>query len=239
MMLELAFSDMVIAEKRLQKIESSLKAAKAVDRPSILKEQELISRIKKDLENDIPVRDMKLTEEETRSLANYQFLTAKPLLTVINVGEDDLPVAEVLRKEIELAFPRSRVGTICGKLEAELRQMDKKDADELRSGYGLKESGLDAVLKLSYALLGLISFLTAGADECRAWPIQEGTVAVKAAGKIHSDIERGFIRAEAISYEELIAAGSLAEARKRGTLRLEGKNYIVKDGDVINFLFNV
>lgn len=239
MTLELAFSDLVIIEKRLQKIESSLKAAKAGDRPAILKEQELLTRIKKDLENDIPVRDMKLTEEETRSLANYQFLTGKPLLIVVNIGEDDLPKAEAMKRELEAAFPKCRVATICGGLESELRQMDKKDADEMRKEYGLKESGLDSVLKLSYSLLGLISFLTAGADECRAWPIQEGTIAVKAAGKIHSDIERGFIRAEVVSYEDLIAAGSLAEAKKRGTLRLDGKNYVVKDGDVINFLFNV
>jgi ribosome-binding ATPase YchF (GTP1/OBG family) len=204
-----------------------------------LKEQELLSRIKRDLENDIPVRDMKLPEEEIRSLANYQFLTGKPLLIVVNIGEKDIPTAETLTKQVEGAFPNSRVTTICGRLESELRQMDTKDADELRKDYGLKESGLDSVLKTSYALLGLISFLTAGADECRAWPIREGTVAVKAAGKIHSDIERGFIRAEAVSYPELMAAGGLAEARKRGVLRLEGKTYVVKDGDVINFLFNV
>jgi GTP-binding protein YchF len=239
MTLELAFSDLVIIEKRLQKIESSLKAAKAGDRPAILKEQELLSRIKKDLENDIPVREMKLTEEETRSLANYQFLTGKPLLIVVNLGEDDLPEAEAMQKELEAAFPKSRVATICGQLETELRQMDKKDADEMRKDYGLKESGLDSVLKLSYALLGLISFLTAGADECRAWPIQEGTTAVKAAGKIHSDIERGFIRAEVVTYQDLVAAGSMVEVKKRGTFRLEGKTYIVKDGDVINYLFNV
>ncbi len=239
MTLELAFSDLVIIEKRLQRIESSLKAAKAGDRPAILKEQELLTRIKKDLENDIPVRDMKLTEEESKSLANYQFLTSKPLLIVVNVGEDDLARAEAMKKELETEFPKCRVTTICGKLESELMQMDKAEAAEMRKEFGIQESGLDSVLKLSYSLLGLISFLTAGADECRAWPIQEGTIAVKAAGKIHSDIERGFIRAEVISYDDLVAAGSLAEGRKRGTLRLEGKNYVVKDGDVINFLFNV
>jgi len=239
MTLELAFSDLVIIDKRLLKIESSLKAAKAGDRPAIIKEQDLLTRIKKDLENDIPVRDMKLTEDELKSLANYQFLTAKPLLIVVNIGEDDLPKAEAMKKELEAAFPKCKVATICGKLESELMQMDKKDADEMRRNFGIKESGLDSVLKLSYSLLGLISFLTVGPDECRAWPITEGTVAVKAAGKVHSDIERGFIRAEVVSYDDLVAAGSLAEARKRGTLRLEGKNYVVKDGDVINFLFNV
>ena len=239
MTLELAFSDLVIIEKRLQKIDSSLKAAKAGDRPAILKEQDLLTRIKKDLENDIPVRDMKLSEEELKSLANYQFLTGKPLLIIVNIGEDDLSKSEALRQELEAAFPKCRVAIICGKLESELMQMDKKDADEMRHDFGIKESGLDSVLKLSYSQLGLISFLTVGPDECRAWPIQNGTIALKAAGKIHTDIERGFIRAEVVSYDDLIAAGSLAEARKRGTLRLEGKNYVVKDGDVINFLFNV
>lgn len=239
MTLELAFSDLVIIEKRLQKIESSLKAAKAGDRPVILKEQDLLSRIKGDLENEISVREMSLTTEEVKSLANYQFLTVKPLLIVVNIGEDDLPQAEAMEKGLETQFPKYKVAVICGKLESELRQMDAKDAAEMRAEYGIRESGLDSVLKLSSALLRLISFLTAGADECRAWPIQEGTIAVKAAGKVHSDIERGFIRAEVVSYDDLIAAGSLAEGRKRGTLRLEGKTYVVKDGDVINFLFNV
>jgi len=239
MTLELAFSDLVIIEKRLQKIESSLKAARAGDRPAILKEQDLLSRIKGDLENEIPVREMSLTTEEVKSLVNYQFLTAKPLLIVVNIGEDDLPQAEAMKKGLEIEFPKYKVAVICGKLESELMQMDAKDAAEMRAEYGIRESGLDSVLKLSYALLGLISFLTAGADECRAWPIQGGTIAVRAAGKVHSDIERGFIRAEVISYDDLVAAGSLAEGRKKGTLRLEGKTYVVKDGDVINFLFNV
>ena len=241
MNLELAFSDLAIMEKRLEKIENSLKSAKAAERSTIQKDQETLAKIKAGLEKDIPIREMQLTPEEIKSLSNYQFLTAKPILHLVNIGEDELP--DVTRIEANLnakfAKPKSRVIASCGKLEMELAQMGEDAMAEFRKEFGMTESGLDRTIKVSYELLDLISFLTVGEDECRAWPIKRGTEAVKAAGKIHTDIERGFIRAEVIHYSELKRLGSIAEAKKQGLLRLEGKTYIVQDGDTINFLFNV
>jgi len=239
--LELAFSDLALLERRLERIETSLKGAKPPERPALLREQELLVKIKERLESDVPIRELALTAEEGKTLAGYQFLTAKPLLVVINIGEDQLSQAESLEKELSARFtqPKCRVITLCGKLEMELAQLDEAAAGALRTEFGLKESGADRIVRLSYELLGLISFFTTVSAEVKAWSIQRGTEAVKAAGKIHSDMERGFIRAEVISYGDLTKCGNLVEARKRGLLRLEGKNYIVQDGDVITFLFNV
>jgi GTP-binding protein YchF len=241
MNLELAFSDLAILEKRLEKMEGTLKAAKAAERQAVQKEQETLMKIKAGLEKDIPIREMDLTAEETKSLSNYQFLTAKPLLTVVNLGEDQLPQAKAMEEELnrKYAKPKSRVIASCGKLEMELAQMGDEAMAEFREEFGMKESGLDRTIIVSYELLDLISFLTVGEDECRAWPIKKGTEAVRAAGKIHTDIERGFIRAEVIHYTDLLRVGGLVEAKKQGLLRLEGKTYVVQDGDVINFLFNV
>jgi ribosome-binding ATPase len=241
MNMELAFSDLVILERRLQKMEGSLKAAKPAERLIYQKEQELLAKIKASLEKDIPIREMSLTTDEVKSLSNYQFLTAKPLLTVINVGEDQLPQAKNMEDELNKRFakPKSRIIASCGKLEMELSEMGEEAMVEFRKEFGMQESGLDRTIKVSYELLDLISFLTVGEDECRAWPIKKGTEAVKAAGKIHTDIERGFIRAEVIHYTDLLKCGGYSEAKKQGLLRLEGKTYIVQDGDVINYLFNV
>jgi GTP-binding protein YchF len=241
MNMELAFSDLAIMEKRLEKMENSLKAAKAAERSLIQKEQELMAKIKADLEKDMPIREMDLTPDELKSLSNYQFLTAKPLLHVVNLGEEQLSEAKKLEEAWNKAYakPKSRVIASCGKLEMELSQMGEEAMDDFRKEFGMTESGLDRTLKVSYEQLDLISFLTVGEDECRAWPIKNGTEAVKAAGKIHTDIERGFIRAEVIHYADLLKAGTMAEAKKQGLLRLEGKTYVVKDGDCINFLFNV
>ncbi len=241
MNLELAFSDLAILEKRLEKMEGSLKAAKAAERLTIQHEQETLKKIKANLEKDIPIRSMQLTPEETKSLSNYQFLTAKPLLTVVNIGEDQLPQAKAMEEELNKRYARPKTHFIasCGKLEMELSQMGDEAMQEFRKEFGMEESGLDRTIRESYALLELISFLTVGEDECRAWPIKNGTEAVHAAGKIHTDIERGFIRAEVIHYTDLLKVGSLADAKRQGLLRLEGKTYIVKDGDVINYLFNV
>lgn len=241
MALELAFSDLTLIERRLERIEVSLKGAKPPERPSLLKEQELLMKIKTNLEKDVPIRELALGTEEAKTIANYQFLTAKPLLIVVNIGEDQLPQADSLAAELSSHYsrPKCRLTTICGKLEMELAQLDDSAAGELRAEFGITESGVDRIIKLSYELLGLISFFTTVSEEVKAWSIQSGTEAVKAAGKIHSDMEKGFIRAEVISYAHLLKCGSLAEARKRGLLRLEGKNYIVQDGDIITFLFNV
>ncbi len=239
--LELAVYDSGIIDRRLERIETSLKGAKPTERAGLSHEQELLTRIKTELEKETPVRELRLTPEELKTIANYQFLTAKPLLIVVNIGEEQIPQAASLEKESSSRYarPRSGVITLCGKLEMELAQLDDDAAQNFRADFGLTESGLDRAIKLSYELLGLISFFTIASGEVKAWSIQKGTTAIKAAGKIHSDMERGFIRAEVTSYHDLVKCGSLAETQKRGQLRLEGKNYEVQDGDVITFLFNV
>ena len=239
--LELAFSDLAIIERRLEKIELSLKGAKQLERQGLLQEQEMLAKVKTELEKDVPIRELKLTTDEAKTIANYQFLTAKPLLTVVNIGEGQLPQAASLEAELNSHYsrPKCRLITLCGKLEMELAQLDNSAAEEFRAAFSISESGLDRAIKLSYELLGLISFFTTASAEVKAWSIQNGTSALKAAGKIHTDMERGFIRAEVISFDDLVKCGSLSEARKKGFLRLEGKNYIVQDGDVITFLFNV
>ena len=237
--LELAFSDLAIIERRLDKLEASLKGAKASERGLYLKEQALLQKITPALENEIPLRQQELATDELKMLSNYQFLTAKPMLVVLNIGEEQLPRASLLEDEINSAYPQFAVIALCGKLEMELGQLSEADAKEFREALGLTTPALERVINLSYRLLGLISFFTTASDQLRAWTIPSGTTAPKAAGKVHSDMERGFIRAEVISHNDLERAGNLAEARKRGLLRMEGKNYIVHDGDVITFLFNV
>ena len=225
----------------MEKITLSLKGAKPAECPALLREQELLSKIKTSLENDVPLRELKLTPEESKTLTHFQFLTAKPLLIVVNIGEEQLARATSLETELRECYrrPECDLLTLSGKLEMELSQLEEAEARELRAEFCLEESGLDRTVKLSYQLLGFISFFTIVSDEIRAWSIKSGTTALKAAGKIHSDMERGFIRAEVVSYDDLMKCQNLAEARKKGLLRLEGKNYIVQDGDVITFLFNV
>jgi len=241
MALELAFSDLAIIERRLAKIELSLKGAKQDERQAFLHEQETLGRIKTELENDVPLRKLSLTPDEARNITNYQFLTAKPLLNLVNIGEDQIPQSASREAELNSRYSSTncRLITLCGKLEMELAQLDNSAAEEFRSEYGISESGLDRIIKLSYELLGLLSFFTTASNEIKAWSIKNGTDALHAAGKIHSDMERGFIRAEVISFDDLVKCGSLAEGRKRGLLRLEGKTYTIQDGDVITFLFNV
>ncbi|MFC1986942.1 redox-regulated ATPase YchF [Chloroflexota bacterium] len=241
MNLELTFSDLALLERRLERVGVSLKGAKPAERPALLREQELLAKVKADLEKDVPIRELALSAEESRAMTNFQFLTAKPLLVVVNIGEDQLPKSESLEKELNSRYsrPKCRVVTVCGKLEMELTQLDDSAAEALRAEFGVREPGVECIIKLSYELLGLISFFTIASGEVKAWSIHSGLDAVKAAGKIHTDMERGFIRAEVISYDDLVECGSLPEARKKGLLRLEGKNYIVQDGDVVTFLFNV
>ena len=239
--LELIFSDLVIMERRLKRIEISLKGAKPPERQGLLREQETLMKLKANLEKDVPIRELNLIASEAKTIANYQFLTAKPQLIVVNVGEEQLPEAATLETGLNSRYSREkrRVITLCGKLEMELSQLDNGVAEEFRAYFGSKASGLDRIIKLSYELLGLISFFTTASSEFKAWSIQNGTNAAKAAGRIHSDMERGFIRAEVISYDDMVKCNNLHEARQQGLLRLEGKDYIVQDGDVITFLFNV
>src|SRR6185437_3257562 len=182
-----------------------------------------------------------MSDEEQASLVNYQFLTDKPLLLVVNINDDDVARSGEVEAEFGAKFSGARVevAAISGKIEQELAQMSDEDAAEFRAELGSSESGLDRMIRLSYRLTGLISFFTVGPDECRAWNVRAGSPAPVAAGKIHTDLERGFIRAEVVHWDDLLAAGSMAEARKRAQLRQEGKTYVVQDGDCLNILFNV
>ena len=239
--LELTFSDLVLVDRRLGRVADSMKGAKPPERALMLKEQETLGKIRAALDAGTPVRALPLSAEEAKALSSFQLLSAKRLLIVVNVGEEQLRDAARLEADLNGRYGRAhcRVITLCGKLEMELAQLPAADAEVMRSSYGLTESGADRVIKQSYELLGLITFFTIASGEVRAWPIISGTEASRAAGKIHTDMERGFIRAEVIGCADLLKCGSIAEARKRGLLRLEGAGYTVRDGDVITFLFNV
>ena len=237
--LELAFSDLAIIERRLNKIDSALKRAKATERESYLKEQSLLNRVKTDLDKDIPIRQQTFNQHELKAINSYQFLTVKPMMIILNIGENQLSQPATLENEIRESHLQFAVVAICGKLEMELSQLDDSSAREFRDTIGLTEPALDRVIKSSYNLLGLHSFFTTVSDEVKAWTIPNNTTAPQAAGKVHSDIERGFIRAEVISFADFERCGNMSEARKKGLLRTEGKNYIVQDGDIINYLFNI
>lgn len=241
--LELIISDLGVVERRLQRLDSDLKRTKISDRAPIEAEIDLFKRFQTQLEAGIPIRDIELTGDDERTIRGYQFLSGKPVLLVLNVGEGQLgDEAASAAREAQLAavYPHrnTAVASLCGKLEMEIAQLAPDDAATFLVDLGIAEPAAGKIIRRSYDLTGLISFLTAGEDEVRAWPIPRGTKAPPAAGVIHSDLEKGFIRAEVVAYEDLIACGSLAEARKRGLLRQEGRNYTVVDGDVMNILFS-
>jgi len=237
--LELSFSDLGVMERRLLRLKDKMKSAKASERAAQQVELSLLERIKVELERDVPIRNQSLTPDEQKLLSGYQFLTAKPMLLVANVGEGDLSRAAEIEQDLAGRFPGFIVLAMCVKLEMELLELSTEEAQEYRDALGASAGAIERLVSESLRLLGLISFLTTGPDESRAWTVQRGTPAPQAAGKVHSDIERGFIRAEVITYDDFVSCGTEHEARKRGVLRLEGKDYIVQDGDVINFLFNV
>lgn len=239
--LELAFSDMAILERREERLTNQLKGVKAQERNALAKEQALIKQIRESLEAEVPVREQKLPADAQPILENFQLLSAKPLMIVFNIGEENVTRTAEIEAEMATKLDRPGVATaaLCGKLEMELTQMTPEDESEFRESLNAGEPGLDRMVRLSYSLLGLISFLTTGEDETRAWTIRKGTTAVDAASKIHSDISRGFIRAEVITFEDLVETGSVAESRKQAKLRTEGKTYVMQDGDVVNYLFNV
>lgn len=237
--LELIFSDLEAIEKRMDRTRKSMKGGDK--RPAA--ELELQERIKAVLESGKLVRTMTLTEEEHEWVDGMFLLTSKPLLYCANVSENDLPTIDanpyVAKVRDAAAQEHAEVMVICARIEEEIAQLDDADRQAFLEELGLKESGLDQLVKSSYRLLGLISFLTAGEQEVRAWTIVRGTKAPQAAGKIHTDFERGFIRAEIVAYDDLIRLGTYANAREQGLVRSEGKEYVMKDGDVTLFRFNV
>jgi len=233
---ELMLADLGVVERRLERLERDLKKGATAE---LTKEQEILRRCREALEHGKPLRDLDLPPEDMRRLRGFQFLSAKPLLVVLNLDESDLAQAD---RAVELAGiqelvkgAHARAVPICAKIELEIAQLDPADAAAFMADLGLRESGLDRVIRASYDLLGYISFFTVGEDENRAWSIPRGTNAQNAAGEIHTDIQRGFIRAEVCRYEDLLKRGSIAACRDHAELRLEGKEYIVADGDVINF----
>lgn len=237
---ELCLADLETVEKRREKLlramKSGSKEAKA--------EAALLERVASSLSEGRPARQLDFSEEEAALLRELTLLTMKPTLYVANVAEDEAATAEkenpfVQRVKEYAAAEGAEVVAISAKVEAEIAELSGEEAKEFLAAIGLAESGLDRLIKKAFSLLNLMTFLTAGPDECRAWTITRGTTAPKAAGKIHSDIERGFIRAEIVTYDDLVAAGSTAAAREKGKVRLEGKEYIMQDGDVTYFRFNV
>jgi len=234
---DLMICDLTQVEKRLERLEKDLKKGRTND---LEHEQALLLRSKEALEKEQPLRELEMTNEEKKLIKGFMFLSQKPILYALNIGESttlgaDLDAAVSRFKLDEVAHrPNAGATAICGKVEAELAEMDDEEAAEFLGSYGLHESGLVRLIRKSYELLGLISFFTAGEDECRAWTIPVGSKAPQGAGAIHSDLEHHFIRAETIRWDALLEAGSEAAARSKGTLRLEGKEYIVQDGDVMH-----
>lgn len=237
--LELIFSDLELLDRRIQKTQKNLKGDK-----SLQKELDILNKVHAFLETGKSARAMELDDDEREFVKNLDLLSFKPVIYAANVSEDEAAGAEdndMVKQVREFAATEgSDVIVICARLEEEISQLDDEEKAMFLEELGIKESGLDKLVKASYRLLNLISFLTAGEQECRAWTIINGTKAPQAAGKIHSDFEKGFIRAETIAYDKLMECdGSLATAREKGLIRSEGKDYVVKDGDVMNFLFNV
>lgn len=239
--LELIFSDLEILERRIAKVAKQARMDK-----TLAKEMELLETVKAHLENNQMARTFEVGDDEDRQawFASYNLLTAKPTIYAANVSEDELADdgasnPHVARVRELAAAEGAEVFVICAQIEQELAELSDEEKEEFLADLGVTSGGLDKLVAASYSLLGLISFLTAGEDECRAWTIKKGTKAPQAAGKIHTDFERGFIKAEVVNYQDLLDNGSLAAAREKGIVGMEGKEYVVKDGDVILFRFNV
>ncbi|HET6267436.1 MAG TPA: redox-regulated ATPase YchF [Acidobacteriota bacterium] len=232
--LELILADMDVIHTRLEKLTQMIKKVKNKDNEE---ELALLQRLQKQVEAEKPLRELEYSEQEKRKLRSFSFLSEKPLLHIINISEEKLGereryLSESLQSHQEITF-------VCGTLEEQIEQLNPEERDEFLKQYGFTESGRDRVIRTAFHLLDLILFFTAGPEEVRSWPLPARTNAQLAAGTIHSDMQRGFIRAEVVSYEDFLRTGSFAEAKKNGVFRLEGKDYVVKDGDIITFRFNV
>ena len=236
--LELIFADIETVDKRLDKARKSLKADKKFQF-----EIDLLEKIKKGLEDGLPARALEYSDEEKEIVKDLFLLTTKPIIYIANISESQLEAPDreemIIKVKDYAKRDNADVVTLCVKVEEELSGLDDQDKKEMLEALGLEESGLDKLIKKSYDLLGLMSFLTAGEPEVRAWTIKKGTKAPEAAGKIHSDIQRGFIKAEVVSYDDLMREGSMVAAKEKGLIRSEGKEYIMQDGDIVLFKFNV
>jgi GTP-binding protein YchF len=234
--LELMLSDLDQIARRIERVEKDLKKKRE---PALEQELVLLNRCKAAIESEKPLRELEFNAEERKMIGGYKFLSQRPMLYVLNLGDSEVAELDSAVERHKLGKlvgrPNTAVLSVCGRIEAELAELEPAEASEMLAAYGLKASGLDRIIQATYELLGLTSFFTAGEPEVRAWTIKRGMNAQKAAGAIHSDIERGFIRAEVVRWDDLLAAGSVAAARERAQVRLEGKEYIVQEGDVILF----
>jgi GTP-binding protein YchF len=238
--LEMILSDLAVVEKRLDRLSKDLKKIKSAELES---EYQVLERLKSALESEQALRELDLAEEERRLVRGFTFLSAKPMLIVLNLGDGDVSRIPTIVGDYGLhrqaAKPQIKVTAVCGKIEAELAALSPQDARAFMDDFGLSETGLVRIINQSYSLLGLISFYTISENEDRAWAIPNHTPALKAAGMIHTDFERGFIKAEVVAYKDMVEAGSFQAARSKGLLRVEGKEYPIQDADVVLFRFNV
>jgi hypothetical protein len=238
--LEFLLADLSMAERRLERLKTSARHGTSAEREAAEREDVVLQRIHAGLEAGSPIRDLELDPDDEKAIRGFRFLTQKPVLILLNVGDSDLASAPALVQRIAAGYDHRHaiVDALSARIEMELGELEADEAVAFMDELGIAESGLDRVIGLSYRLLGLVSFLTAGPDEVRAWPIPDGSTAVDAAGAIHTDLAKGFIRAETVAYDDLVELGSMAEARKHGKLRSEGKVYRVRDGDVVEILFS-
>jgi GTP-binding protein YchF len=239
--LDLILIDLDIIEKRLKRLEKSVASTKDEEEK---RELQILQRFKEALDEGIPLRELEISPDEEKLIRGYAFLSQKPLLLILNIDESQQGEVEELESECSAFIEGKKaagcsVCSVCGKLEMELSQLEEKDRKDFMTELGIKEQAIQRVINISYRLLNLISFFTANQNEVRAWPIPAGTTAIKAAGVVHTDMEKGFIKAEVINFDDLWEIGSVQKAKEKGALRLEGKEYVVQDGDVIFFRFNV
>jgi GTP-binding protein YchF len=230
---ELLINDLVAVERKLERLGEERRKGGGRDKAVIDREIALFERFNAALSTETPLRDVDLSDEEEKTLPGFGFLTRKPMLIVLNLGEGQAP------PEVDYPHKHSGVVALQGKLEMDIVQLPPEDAPVFMSEYGIEELGLERVIRLSYDLLGLHSFFTIGDDEVRAWALRRGGTALEAAGTVHTDMQKGFIRAEVVTHADLVALGGFAEARSKGKLRLEGKEYVVQDGEIVHIRFNL
>lgn len=238
---DLVLADLATIERRLERLNTTIQGKKAEERQQAQREYPLLQRLHSTLEEGVPLREIDLSPDDIGALSGYGLLSLKPLLAVVNLAEKQIPLLKSVESQLQDSYNsrRQRIIAVCAQIEKELAILDSESSQALREEFNLSEWGIDRVVGASYELLGLVTFFTVGPDEVKAWPIPGNTTALRAAGKIHSDIEKGFIRAEVVSFNDLMNCGSISEARRKGQLRLEGKDYIVQDGDIVHFLFNL